>query len=209
MDEHDEHDQPEALEGEILIYRDYPREEYSGQDGRRGPRTRKPGATFGPRSYDESLVEQVIHYKISHPHEPLREIGLRFGISASTVHRWTSERIEERSQQVDVVRKRTEAAIELEAARAEAWKVYDACKGRAASDYRAIRTALEALRTVDMLSGSHAKLLGLEMPKKIDVQVTELTEAERELQEMITEAQARTHAREADVIAESSADPDL
>ena len=221
-----------ALEGEIVVYRPYPGSGYSANDGRTGPRTRGPdvgyghrhraedydeegqprdprGRTFGPRSYDEALVAEVIHYTITHPHEGSRTIGARFGISRSTVERWTRADVDKRSSVVDTARKRAEAAIQLEAAMAEAWKLYDAATGRAPKDARMIRTALESLRTVEMLSNSHARLLGLNMPVKVDVQVTELTEAERELQEMINEAAAKTARLEADVIAQASDDPDL
>lgn len=219
-----------AIEGEIVVYRPYPGSGYSSNDGRTGPRTHGPdvgyghraedyddegqprdprGRTFGPRSYDEGLVEEVIAYRVTHPHEGARTVGARFGISRSTVERWTRDDIDRRSSIVDTARKRAEAAIQLEAAQAEAWKLYDAATGRSPKDARMLRTALEALRTVDMIAGSHAKLLGLNMPVKVDVQVTELTEAERELQEMINEAAARAATLEADVIAQASEDPDL
>lgn len=219
-----------ALEGEIVVYRPYSGSGYSQSDGRRGPRVHGPdvgyghraedydengeprdprGQKFGPRSYDEGFVAEVIHYTITHPHDGLRLVGARFGISKETVRRWTREDVDKRSSAVDTARKRAEASIQLEAAIAEAWKLYDNAVGKSVRDARAIRTALEALRTVDMLAGSHAKLMGLNMPVKVDVQVTELTEAERELQEMINEAAARADRLEADVIAQASEDPDL
>lgn len=207
-EQHD--DEPgEVLEGEVVVYRDYPGAGYSSGDGRTGPRTRTGGKGFGPRSYDQSLVAEVIAYTITHPHDTLKQIGEKYGVSIETVRRWTREDVSKRSSVVDTPKLRAEAAIGLEAATAEAWKLYDAATGRSARDARMIRTALEALRTVDQLTSARAKLMGLNMPVKIDVALTQLTEAEIALQEMINEAAARASASEADVIAQASDDPDL
>jgi hypothetical protein len=51
--------------------------------------------------------------------------------------------------------------------------------------------------------------MGAIAPVRVDVQVTELTAAEQELQEMINEAKAKTAADEAAVIQAASEDPDL
>lgn len=210
-------DEPtEVLEGEVMIYRQYPGNDYASDDGRRGPRVQGEnvgwghkggGKKFGPRSYDESLVREVINYRLTHPYASWVEIGRTFGLSDTTVRGWCIDKTSERAKKVDVVALRTEAAQHLEAARDEAWNVFTAAVER--SDARMLRTALEALRTVGMMTGDHARLMGLNMPVKVDVQVTEITEAERELQELIREAQARAAAAEADVIAQASADPDL
>lgn len=206
MDEQDEHGQ--AIEGEVVVYRDYPGASYSDGDGRNGPRT-KGHQRFGPRSYDESLVAEVIAYTVTHPHDTLKEIGQKFGVSIETVRRWTREDVSKRSSAVDTPKLRAEAAIGLEAATAEAWKLYDTAVGRSSRDARMIRTAVEVLRAIDTLTGSRAKLMGLNMPVKIDVAVTQLSAEEIALQEMINEAAARASASEADIIAQASDDPDL
>jgi len=211
-----DYDDGQALEGEIVVRRHYPGAGYSHSDGWTGPRIQDDdhedgrGRTrghkrFGPRSYDESLVKEVIAYTVSHPHAPLREIGERFGLSIETVRRWTREDVDKRSGVVNTPVLRAEAAIELEAAAAEAWKQYDKVK----ASFRATRTALEALRTVESLVGARSKLMGLNMPVKVDVQLTQLTQEEMELQEMVNEAAARAAASEADIIATASDDPEL
>lgn len=220
MDEHDKHDaspgseDPEVLEGEILV-RGFPYEDYSHGDGRTGPRTQQGGygyrhkgkGHFGPRSYDEDLVKQVIAYRVSHPRDTLQDIADTFGLSRETVRRWTKETKDARSARVDVVGLRIEAAQHVETARDEAWRVYQTAATR--RDVGAMRTALDALRTIGGLTGTQAQLLGLNMPVKVDVQVTELTQAEVELQELVREAQARTAAQEATVVAEASGDGTL
>jgi hypothetical protein len=242
-DEHDEHghdpyepperDAPrQALEGEIVVYRPYPGSGYSTSDGRRGPRTEGPdigyghktggagfgpGEKFGPRSYDQGLVREVIAYTVAHPHEGIRKIAARFGVSQETVRRWTRADLDKRSSAVDTPQLRAEAAIHLEGVRAEAWAIYQALKdamhvgeeGHGLPHPAYLKALQDTLTRVESVTGTHAKLMGLNMPVKVDVQLTELTEAERELQEMVREAQARAAAAEAAVIAEASEDPEL
>lgn len=247
-DEHDEHDEHEgALEGEILVYRPYPGSGYSQTDGRTGPRVTGPdighghkqhdgrraegfgpGKKFGPRSYDEGLVREVIAYAVVHPYESMASIGRRFGVSAGSVGKWTRDDVDKRSSAVDTPRLRAEAAVNLEAVRNEAWALHQALKdamglpaagqGLAEDGTPApftpphpsyLKALMDALVRVESATATHAKLMGLNMPVKVDVQLTQLTEAERELQEMIDEATARTAAMEADVIAQASEDPDL
>ncbi len=242
----------QAIEGEIVVYRPFPGSGYSYGDTRRqrpantgpdighghhdehgnprqGDRSEQPGdrfgpgEKFGPRSYDKALIRQVIAYAITHPNEGLRKIGARFGVSQETVRRWTRADVDKRSSAVDTPKLRAEAAIHLEASRAEAWEIYQAIKERLQIDARSAEeggtpglphpTYLQMLdkflARVEQVTGTHAKLMGLNMPVKVDVQLTALTDAEKELQDMINEARERTAAMEAAVIAEASEDPDL
>lgn len=194
-----------------------------GDDSERPKDRYRRGEPFGPRSYDESLVRQVVAYRIAHPHVGDRKIGARFGVSHETVRKWTREDVDKRSAIVDTPKIRAEAAIHLEGARAEAWEIYQALKDRLGLDERSAEEGgapdlphpnyLKLLDTflgrIEQITGTHAKLMGTNMPVKVDVQLTALTEAEKELQTMIDEARARTAAMEAAVIAEASADPDL
>jgi len=249
-----ERDAPrQALEGEIVVYRQYPGRDYSyGDRGRARPRNAGPdigyghhdehgnprqgdrseqprdrfgpGEKFGPRSYDEGLVREVVAYTVTHPQEGLRKIGARFGISVDTVRRWTRADVDKRSSAVDTPKLRAEAAIHLEAERTEAWKIFQALKDalriipdgpederdEASLPHPAyLKALMDALGRVESATSVHSKLMGLNMPVKVDVQLTALTDAERELQEMINEAKARTAAMEAAVIAEASEDPEL
>jgi len=245
-----------ALEGEIVVYRPYPGSDYSYADRgrarprnvgpdighghhdehgnpRRGDRSEQPrdrpygpGERFGPRSYEEGLVREVVAYTVTHPNEGLRRIAARFGVSTETVRRWTRGDVDKRSSAVDTPKLRAEAAIHLEAERTQAWEIFQQLKDALAmgvgqdDDPPGRRTAalphptylkalMDALGKVESATAVHAKLLGLYVPVKVDVQITALTEAERELQEMINEAKTRTAAMEAAVIAEASEDPDL
>lgn len=241
----------QALEGEIVVYRRYPGGEYSysdrdrarprnvgpdighghhdadgnprhGDDNERPQDRFGPGERFGPRSYDEGLVAEVIAYTVAHPYEGLRKIAARFGVSTTTIVRWTRADVDKRSSAVDTPKLRAKAAIHLEGVRAEAWNLYQALKdtlaiGGVDEEGRTrglphpsyLKALQDALVRVESVTGAHAKLMGLNMPVKVDVQLTELTEAERELQDMIREAQARAAAAEAAVIAAASEDPEL
>lgn len=195
------------LEGEVVVYRPQPRRRLQprGPDigfGHR-PGSAESGKPFGPRTYDEELIREVLHHRVTHPHESIRQVAAQFGVHHDTVRRWTQET----RPTPDQVALRRESADWLEACRAEAFKLFDACRG--SRNVGVMRTALEALRAVESLTGTHAKLMGLNMPVKVDVQLTALTAAEEELQEMIREAQAKAVADEAAVIAQASEDPDL
>lgn len=178
------------LEGEI-VFQPHPRRRYRRNYG-------------GQTDYDEEFVREVIQYAVAHPTESCRRIADRFGVHHETVRRWTQQGVDRRKANVDTVALRTESAIVLEWARTQAVDIYEAARHA-----RAFKGALDALTRVESLTGTHAKLMGLNMPVKVDVAVTALSEAERELQEMIAKAQAATEAAEADVIAQASEDPDL
>jgi hypothetical protein len=177
------------LEGEI-VFTPHPRRAY-----RRNSK--------GQRDYDEEFIREVIEYSIANPREGLRKRADRFGVSTESIRRWTQAEVARR-QAADVAKLRAEASMQLHAARNEAWGIV----GDARAQHR-LRYALDGLALVNHLTTTDAKLMGLNMPVRLDVQVTELTEAERELQEIVREAQAKAAADEARVIAQADADPDL
>jgi hypothetical protein len=177
------------LEGEI-VYMDHPHRAY-----RRNSR--------GQTDYDDAFVREVVAWSIANPTWGVRRIGDKFGISKDTVRNWCRAANVDR-QKADVAQARADASLQLQTARDQAWEVY-----QAALVGHKPRYALDALSLIGTLTMHDARLMGLNMPVRVDVQVTEVTEAERELQEIIREAQARTAAQEADVIAAASEDPDL
>jgi hypothetical protein len=159
--------------------------------------------TAGQTDYDEAFVREVIAWSISHPTWSLRKIGDKFGVHHATIANWCRAANVDR-QTASVAQLRAEASLQLQAARDQAWKLHEL-----ALLTRDVRDALAALSAINMLTGTDAKLMGLNMPVRVDVQHTAITEAERELQQIIDEAKAKTAAEEATVIAQASEDPDL
>jgi len=158
----------------------------------------------GQRDYDEAFISEVIAARVTDPRRGLRSIADEFGVSVESVRRWTTAAADKR-QFADVPKLRGEASLRLQVAIDEAWAIY-----RAAVATRKLRYALDALHMINMFTATDAKLMGMNMPVKLDVAVQQqLTEAELELQEIIREAQAKTAADEAAVIAQASQDPDL
>lgn len=161
--------------------------------------------TFGDRrSYntfvDDDAVMEILDKRIRG--WTLRKIADEHGISPSTVSRWCGESVQATKRKAeDLLALRIEAAQHLEAARRAAWKIHE--------EAALHKTQLDALGKVETLTNAHARLMGAIAPVRVDLQVTELSAAEQELQEMINEAKARTAADEAAVIAAASEDPDL
>jgi hypothetical protein len=157
----------------------------------------------GQRDYDEQFIREVIAYRIMNKRKGLRFVADKFGVSVESVRRWTQAEVDRRAF-ADVPKLRAEASMMLHTAMEEAWGIYQAAVITGSG-----KLALDALTRLESLVGTDAKLMGLNLPVKVDVNVTEVTEAERELQEIINEAKAKEAAREADVIARASEDPDL
>lgn len=187
-----------ALEGEIV----YVPKRTGGMPG--SSRWGKQ-ETFGDRrSYnafvDDDTVREILDKRIRG--WTLRRIAEEYGIAPSTVSRWCGEAVQTTKRNAeDILALRVEAAQHLEAARRAAWKIHEEAGHH--------KTQLDALGKVESLTAVHARLMGAIAPVKVDVQVTELTAAEQELQEMINEAKAKTAADEAAVIQAASEDPDL
>lgn len=165
-----------------------------------GPRRQRKAG--GQPIIDEDLVRAVIDARVKGG--TLKAIGETYGVSHETVRRWCGEAIKGRRAEVDVVGLRVEAAMHLEAARREAWKLHALGEQVQRAD-----VMKDALTQVGQHTMSHARLMGLLMPTRVDVQVTELSQAELELQEILREAQMRAANAEADVIRAASEDPDL
>lgn len=150
---------------------------------------------------DEDTVKGVIADRVSGM--TLRGVAAKWGVSPETVRRWAGEDLANR-QRVEVPALRAEAAQQLDAARQQSWAMFQAAKGRGL-----LKTMENALIRVESTTMAKAKLEGAIAPVRVDMQVTEVTEAELELQEFLNEAKAKTAAAEQAVIDAASADPDL
>lgn len=189
------HGTGEVLEGEIVLSRP-PRE------GRRYRQRHWNNNGDGQNVYvDKDLVKQVVADRVSGM--TLRDVGDKYGISPQTVANWAGEDKKNRTR-VEAAEARAEAAQHLDVARDKAWEMY-----RKADAGGVPKVMGEALNRVESVTMSKARLEGAIKPIKVDVEVYALTEAERELQEMVREAQAKAAAEEAAVIAAASEDPDL
>lgn len=165
-----------------------------------GPRRQRKAG--GQPIIDEDLVRAVIDARVKGG--TLKAIGKAYGISHETVRRWCGEAIKARRAEVDVIGLRVEAAMHLETARREAWKLHQFGEAVQRPD-----VMKDALTQVGQHTMAHARLMGLLMPTRVDVQVTELSQAEIELQEILREAQTKAANAEAEVIRAASEDPDL
>jgi hypothetical protein len=184
----DEHvDGSKPLEGEIILP---PR----GRGGRgRGNETRTG------RIMDDDLVREVAMERTI-KRRTLQSISDEYGLSKETIARWSGER-EAMAPAIDIPRMRARLADELDVIAQEAWTIH--------RENAHPKIQLEALKELRALVQAKAVLLGTNAPVRHDVTLTQVTEAERELQEMINEAKAQQAAREAAVIEAASNDPDL
>lgn len=181
-------DQPEALEGEIV-------------PAKRGPYWTNSNGQGRHAGADEDLVRQVIADRVSGM--TLKQVAAKWGVSHQTVSNWAGEDRRNRSR-VEAAEARGEAAQQLAVARDRAWELY-----RLGRLTRNPKLMSEALTRVESITGNKARLEGAIKPIRVDVEVYAVTEAERELQEMLNEAAAKAAAQEQAVVDAASADPDL
>lgn len=133
----------------------------------------------------------------------LRMVAEKWGVSIETVRIWCGDD-KRRRLATNVDELRAEAAQQLDVVRREAWGMYEA--GMVTSQPKVMDAALTRVESSTM---AKAKLEGAIRPVRVDVEVHAVTEAERELQEMLTEAAAKAAAEERTIIDAANADPDL
>lgn len=146
----------------------------------RKPRRRQPNAR---QVSDAQLAERdELIWQLRLQGLSLRQIGAKVGLSHPSVHDILQTGYQERIYpKVDEQR-----ALELE--RLDTWL----CKlqpGIDQGDDKAIATALR-------ISERRARLVGMDAPTRVHAEVTEVTQQDLELQEMLREAQAREAVKE-------------
>jgi DNA-binding Lrp family transcriptional regulator len=114
----------------------------------------------------------------------LREIAQKVGVSAMVVGQDIKKLINDQLSPDDV-----QAARALEEARLD--KLLGIALGVAENLKADPELRLKAIDRVVRISNQRATLLGLNMPTRVDMTVTERTQQDIELQELINEAQAR------------------
>lgn len=182
----------------------------SGIYDRHDPRWRsdRPRGNFRKgKAYPEPVVQAVIDERTLNPYATLQQIADKFDVSTETVRVWCGEAKASRERaRVDVQALRNERAEELEVALRQMWALYSACKAASPPNLDGM---VDAMNQIRQFTSIYARLMGLNAPIKIDVEATILTEAERELREMLDEAKAKAWATEQDTIKAASEDPDL
>lgn len=178
----------EPLEGEIV-----PRAP--------GEQRNRTGSARHNAHVDEDMLRSAIDDRVSGM--TLRAVGEKYGVSLQTVANWCGEDRRNRTR-AEAATCRAEASQHLDTARRKAWELY-----RLGQLAHQPKMMFDALIRIESITNSKAKLEGAIMPVRVDMQVTAVTQAEQELQDMINEAKAGAAAAEAAVIAAASADPDL
>lgn len=183
-----------ALEGEIVLV-GY---EYTSE------RTQQDRARKGrQRILDDDTVTEIIRERLV-KRRTLRDIASEYGISTQTVLRYANEFRHAAPPSPNVVKTRELLDDEFEVIATEGWKLY-----RMAKDSSNLKDALKALSQLESILRARALLHGANAPVRHDLTVAVVTDAERELQEMIAEAKAKESNREQAVIDAASQDETL
>lgn len=167
----DPNDPNEVIEGELL-----PAQApylFDGDHDRRSDRN----------FYDEETITEAIRLVMA-GHKP-SVVAERIGCSRQALWRWVNTAKDKRGaiSYVDMPRVRGSLALELAAGREEAWRCVRA--------YPQTKFALDALVVINNLIRNEAVLLGLNAPIVVQVDVEQVTAADRELEELINEAKAK------------------
>lgn len=179
----------EAIEGEIVL----------APQARGGSRR---GAPKG-RILDADLIKEVVRERLIKQRSQV-SIAEEYGISPATVARWADNYRATAPKAANVVKIRDELSEEFDTIAAETWALH-----KAAVEAHHGEIQLKALGRLESIVRAKALLHGANAPVRHDLTVAVVTEAERELQEMIREAKAAESAREAEVIRSASEDAEL
>lgn len=147
---------------------------------------------------DDDTVAEIIRGKVSG--RTFRDLSQSYGVSERTIRDWMSDAHAARKRR-PIEDIRADLFLEAETAAAAAWDVV-----RGAMDPK---TRLDALLRVESLIRTRSTLAGANQPVRHDVTIQVVTDAERELQEMITLAKAQTALREKAVINAATEDTEL
>lgn len=137
---------------------------------------------------DPDVVEEIVRKRIKGA--TLKALGAEYGISHETVRQWCGEAVKKtRVASADILALRARLTLELETLKNAAWQEFET------NAHQGVRR--DALTRVESAVRAIADLNGAKAPVvvKAEVSVTELTQEDLKLQEMIREAQAREAAQ--------------
>lgn len=190
-----------VLSGEIILPPKHPENPGNPKGNHARGGTRK-GSRYGS-ILDDDFIAEVIRERCV-KRRKVTDIADEYGVSIETVYKWSGEHRMRAPSAANVVKVREEIADELDAIALETWDLHRRAKLGGSADFE-----LKALKQLEQTARTKALLMGANAPVRHDLTVSVVTEAERELQEMINEAKAREAAREQAVIDAASADPEL
>lgn len=169
-----------ALEGEVVGHDDGGKEK--PRAGRRTWYTEEEPETY------EDLVRQVVHAWVAG--WTYGQIKEKYGVERNTVRNWVdAARDKNNITAPEIGRARAEVALDLKVAAGHCWTIV--------RTYPGTKIALEALARIESIARTLAALQGLNAPARVEVQHTEVTQEDLELQEMINEARAKSDQRQA------------
>jgi hypothetical protein len=167
-----------AIEGPVEVYRGIP-EDARGDGEEEGP-------FFGRKTFridiDEDTIAEIIRER--HRGARIRDLAEKHRVSKDTIIKWCGESIDRvKSSTAKAVEARARIASELQTVRAESWRIFEE------SDHLGIKR--DMLARIESTLINEATLIGAKAPTvlKAEVEVTELTQADLELREMIRAAQ--------------------
>lgn len=168
-----------AVEGPVEVYRGAPNDGQGGDE--------EEGPFNGRKTYridiDEDTIAEIIRQR--HRGVAIRDLAKEHRVSKDTIIRWCGENVDRvKSSTVKAANARAAIVAELRTVRAEAWRIFES------NDHPGIKR--DMLVRVESTLVNEAILVGAKVPStiKAEVQVTEVTQADLELQAMIREAQA-------------------
>lgn len=167
------------------------------QDSRRG----RAESAMNPRSNEVVRLQEVDEaFGMRLRGLSIRVIATNMGHDPRTVRRWIDEEIESRiSPKVEKLREMANAR--LDELSIEAWGVL-----RGAPPGSELR--LKAIDRLLHIERRRAANNGSDSPVRIDAILTERTQADLEMEELLREAQARNSMIEGEILSETTGDPD-
>lgn len=156
------------------------------RSGHGGQDSGNPVGLRRSRNSEDLLARRIRALELRVQGYGYREIGVELGIAAYTAHGDVKKMLQLR--EADAVNE----ARTLEEARLDQLMV--TALAIANDPARHVEVRLKAIDRAVRVSTQRANMLGLNMPTQLSVQVTELTQADIELQELLAEAEARNAA---------------
>lgn len=167
------------------------------QDSRRA----KAEAMMNPRSNELARLNEIDRaFTLRLEGLSVRAVAIELGRDHRTISRWIDEEIERRiSPKVEKLREM--AIARLDEMSREAWAVLRAAP-------RGGELRLKALDRLIQIERRRAATIGSDSPVRVDAVLTERTQADLEMEELLREAQARNSMIEGEILSETIGDPD-